>query len=29
MWSAAEYFFARLAEFGPQVALAEGERTLT
>jgi long-subunit acyl-CoA synthetase (AMP-forming) len=29
MWSAAESLFARLAEFGPQIALAEGERTLT
>ncbi|AQZ32842.1 long-chain acyl-CoA synthetase [Pseudomonas sp. LPH1] len=29
MWSAAESFFARLAEFGPHIALAEGERTLT
>ncbi|WP_296230343.1 AMP-binding protein [uncultured Pseudomonas sp.] len=29
MWSAAESFFARLGEFGPHIALAEGERTLT
>ncbi|MGQ7956700.1 AMP-binding protein [Pseudomonas sp. SP16.1] len=29
MRSAAESLFARLAEFGPQTALAEGERTLT
>ena len=29
MWSAAESLFARLAEFGPHIALAEGERTLT
>nr|WP_313403739.1 AMP-binding protein [Pseudomonas sp.] len=29
MWSAAEAFFECLAESGPQVALAEGERRLT
>ena len=29
MWSAAETFFECLAESGPQVALAEGERRLT
>jgi len=29
MWSAAESLFARLGEFGPHIALAEGERTLT
>ncbi len=29
MWSAAESFFTRLGEFGPHIALAEGERTLT
>jgi long-chain acyl-CoA synthetase len=29
MWSAAESFFARLGEFGPHIALAEGERRWT